>query len=225
MVGTMLRSYELWMVNMNDCHFVKQVYNELSKLDELGFTTWYSRALKLGQQYNIDLFNNDGDFKTYCKLFVENKFRENWELDVQNVNKNPILRTYAKIKTTFGIEKYLELVKNFRYRNAITKIRTSSHALEIEKGRHRNGGVKIPACQRLCKICNVQEDEIHFVMDCVMNVSERNTLLYNITADYSSFENLDKISKFKYLFYTENAQHLTWLGKFLHKSFIKRTNF
>ena len=130
-----------------------------------------------------------------------------------------------RLKPIFGIEKYLELVKNFRYRNAITKIRTSSHALEIEKGRHRNGGVKIPACQRLCKICNVQEDEIHFVMDCVMNVSERNTLLYNITADYSSFENLDKISKFKRLFSTENAQHLTWLGKFLHKSFIKRTNF
>ena len=107
----------------------------------------------------------------------------------------------------------------------MTKIRTSSHALDIEKGRHRNGGVKIPACQRLCKICKVQEDEIHFVMDCVMNVSERNTLLYSITADYSSFENLDKISKFKYLFSTENAQHLTWLGKFLHKSFIKRTNF
>ena len=76
--------------NMNDCHFVKQVYNELSRLHELGFTTWYSRALKLGQQYNIDLFNNDGDFKTYCKLFIENKFRENRELDVQNVDKNPI---------------------------------------------------------------------------------------------------------------------------------------
>ena len=101
------------------------------------------------------------------------KFRENWELDVQNVDKNPILRTYAKIKKTFGIEKYLDLVKNFWYRNAITKIRTSSHALE--KGRHRNGGVKIPACQKMCKICSVQEDEIHFVMDCVISVSERKT--------------------------------------------------
>ena len=197
---------------------MKQVYNEPSRLHELGFTTWYSRAWKLGQQYNIDLFNND--FKTYCKLFIENKFRENWELDVQNIDKNPILRTYAKIKTTFGIAKYLELVKNFRYGNAFTKIRTSSHTLEIE-----NGGVKIPACQWLCKICNVQEDEIHFVMDCVMNVSQSNTLLYNITADYSSFENLDKISTFKYLFSTDNAQHLTWLGKLLYKSFIKRTNF
>ena len=60
---------------MNDCHFVKHVYNELSRLHELGFTTWYSRAWKLGQQYDIDLFNNDGDFKIYCKLFIEKKFR------------------------------------------------------------------------------------------------------------------------------------------------------
>ena len=74
--------------NMNDCHFVKQVYNELSRLHELGLTTWYSRAWNLVHQYNIDLFNNDGDFKTYCKSFIESKFRENWELDVQNIDKS-----------------------------------------------------------------------------------------------------------------------------------------
>ena len=70
---------------MNDCHIVKQVCNELSRLHELGFTTWYIRAWQLVRQYDIDLFNNDGDFKTYCKSFIENKFTENWELDVQNI--------------------------------------------------------------------------------------------------------------------------------------------
>ena len=83
---------------MNDCHIVKQVYNGLSRLHELGFTPWYSRAWKLVRQYDSDLFNNDGDFKTYCKSFIENKFRENWEFDVQNIDKNPILLTYAKLK-------------------------------------------------------------------------------------------------------------------------------
>ena len=196
--------------DMNDHHIVKQVYNELSRLHELGFTTWCSRVWKVVQQYNIDIFHNDGNFKTYCQSSIENKFIQNWEFDVQNVEKNPILRTYAKIKTTFGIEKYGDSVRNFRYRNAITKIRTSSHSLEIEKGRHRKNGNKIPACQRLCQNCNVVEDEIHFVMDCTINLSERRTLFNNITADSSPFENLDRMSKFKYLFSTE--MHNTWHG-------------
>ena len=37
--------------DMNDHHIVKQVYNELSRLHEPGFTTWCSRAGKLVQQY------------------------------------------------------------------------------------------------------------------------------------------------------------------------------
>ena len=97
--------------------------------------------------------------------------------------------------------------------NAITKIRTSPHSLKIEKDRHRKNGGSIPACQRLCQNCNVVEDEMHFVMDCTINLSERRTLFNNATADYNLFENLDEMSKFKYLFSTENAQHLTWMGK------------
>ena len=93
--------------DMNDHHIVKQVYNELSRLHELGFTTWCSRVWKLVQQYDIDIFHNDGNFKTYCQSSIENKFIQNWAFDVQNVKKNPILRTYAKIKTTFGIENML----------------------------------------------------------------------------------------------------------------------
>ena len=58
-------------------------------------------------------------------------------------------------------------------------------------------------------------------MDCAIKLSER-TLFENITADYNPFENLDKMSKFKYLFSTENAQHLT-AGKILYtvKSLIQ----
>ena len=207
--------------DMNDHHIVKQVYNELSRLHELGFTTWCSRALKHVQQNNIDIFHNDGYFKTYSQSFIENKFIQSWEPDVQNVEKNPILRTYAKIKTNFGIEKYIDSVRNFRYRNIITKIRTNSHSLEIEKGRHRKNEGKIRTCQRLCKNCNVVEDGIHFVIACIINLSD---IFNNITADYNPFENLDKMSKFKYLFSTENAQHLTWLGKFLYTCFNKSIN-
>ena len=49
--------------------------------------------------------------------------------------------TYVKnvlFKDDFFTEHHLELITDFRYRTAITKLRCSSHALEIERGRHQN---------------------------------------------------------------------------------------
>ena len=46
------------------------------------------------------------------------------------------LRTYYTFKKKFEYEKYLALQGNFALRRNITKIRTSSHKLEIEAGRY-----------------------------------------------------------------------------------------
>ena len=55
----------------------------------------------------------------------------------------------------------MESITDFRYRTAITKLRCSSHALEIERGRYQNP--KVPRYLRLCLVCQVVEDEEHFV--------------------------------------------------------------
>ena len=68
------------------------------------------------------------------------------------------LDTYVKIKTNFGFEKYL-LCLSFEQRKLICRLRTSSHNLQIERGRYFG----IPRNQRLCTKCsmNVIEDEKH----------------------------------------------------------------
>ena len=50
-------------------------------------------------------------------------------------------------------------VLNFRYRQALSKLRCSSHSLEIETGRHNN----TPRTSRICEKCsmNVLENEYH----------------------------------------------------------------
>ena len=63
------------------------------------------------------------------------------------------------------MEPYPRLISNLRYRNALTRLRTSSHTLEIERGRYTTP--KTPVCDRLCRTCNVTEDEIHFILNCV----------------------------------------------------------
>ena len=47
----------------------------------------------------------------------------------------------------------------------ISKLRASSHILEIERGRYTKP--KVPPHLRLYKLCNV-EDEEHFVTECVL---------------------------------------------------------
>ena len=49
-------------------------------------------------------------------------------------------------------------------RKTIAKLRSSSHCLEIEKGRHKN----IPREGRWCNMCSdkVIEDEEHFLIKC-----------------------------------------------------------
>ena len=60
----------------------------------------------------------------------------------------------------FKFEPYLDIVKEPKYRKALTQFRTSSHNLNIETGRHFN----ITRNERICKNCQsgLIETEYHF---------------------------------------------------------------
>jgi Reverse transcriptase (RNA-dependent DNA polymerase)/Endonuclease/Exonuclease/phosphatase family len=53
-------------------------------------------------------------------------------------------------------------------RNTIARFRSSSHDLEVEKGRWKPKDMRIPRDARLCQCCSLQlvEDEMHFLFDC-----------------------------------------------------------
>ena len=59
---------------------------------------------------------------------------------------------------------YLIKMQNRKFRNALAKLRLSSHSLNIETGRHRN----IDRSNRKCSACNLNdiEDEFHFTLIC-----------------------------------------------------------
>ena len=77
-------------------------------------------------------------FKRAYKGAVSNKFIEDRNAELNDTQKNPLLRTYKQIKTEFTMEPYLDLVQNYRYPKAISSIKTSSHTLAVEYGRHHN---------------------------------------------------------------------------------------
>ena len=115
---------------------VRQVYNELLKLHQMGFVTWVTRVGDMVDTYSINIDDSPAKFKSECKRSVFGKFTHEWSEDVQNIQRNPILRTYCKIKEEFGMKTYLELIKNHKYRTAMAQLRTSSHTLAIEYGRY-----------------------------------------------------------------------------------------
>ena len=78
----------------------------------------------------------------------------------QKVFTSSALQFYREIKPTIDISIYLEKLTNVKHRNAISKIRLSSHNLNIELGRHR----QIERNNRTCPFCDLDEveDEYHF---------------------------------------------------------------
>ena len=88
------------------------------------------------------------------------------------------LRLYKLFKKNFEMESYLYGKLDKLEKKILSRIRLSSHNLEIESGRH----MKIPVEMRLCKSCNMQKvgDEFHFIMECPTFQKERSDLFSGI---------------------------------------------
>ena len=82
------------------------------------------------------------------------------------IRKNLANRVTCIIKTNFGFEKYLDLIKEPKNRRYITKFKSSSHKLKIESGRYTRPIT--PLNKRICDKCDKHEedDEIHFFNHC-----------------------------------------------------------
>ena len=103
---------------------------------------------------------------------------------------------------------------NFAYRY---RIRASFPDLEIERGRYRRP--KTDPKQRMCAWCLEVEDEEHFITRCQISAHERQILYTKVGSKHTAFQNLSNHDQFIFLMPCKDRLILTWLGKFLHKSF------
>ena len=96
------------------------------------------------------------------KELIITHFKENMNSRFSNVDEYPILRMYSTIENVHGFELYLKLITDYRYRNAVSKLRASSHTLEVERGRHTNPATELS--KRLCRHWHMLEDETYFIL-------------------------------------------------------------
>ena len=112
------------------------------------------------------------------------------------------------ISTRFGTEPYLSALKNIKFRIAISKLRTSSHALAIERDRYTNP--KTPVHEKLFPSCQKIEDECHFVMECKTNCDFREMFLNKLKDGNRNFAAISQRNTFVYIFTKEDNMSL-WL--------------
>ena len=153
------------VAGMPDSAIVKQVFMTLYNFYNQGFRTWVSNVKNIAEKYNCDT-NEPTAVVSDVKNKLNNFFVEHWWSRIQNSSRFPNLELYKNIKNDFHFETYLDLIKDSRYGNAITKIRSSYHPLEIERGRYTKP--KTPCSNRLCSRCKIIEDERHFILDCAL---------------------------------------------------------
>ena len=125
-------------------------------------SNWIRTIEKLLIIFEIQFSENKTKFKANNKKVCHLKYKEYWRNNLMNLD-TPRLYFYKKLKNSFGYEHYLDM-ENFHWRKSISKLRCSSHILQIEKGRHINQ----PREERLCKLCdmNEMETEDHLLIRC-----------------------------------------------------------
>ena len=205
--------------NLAPYKIVNQTYWELLKLLDYGFNTWVTKVLALAQKYDIDLNMNHGaKFKQYCKNRIINQFKNFWLTELQNIERNPILRNYNTFKLEFGMEKYRDMVTDKRYRTAITRLRTSTHTLEMELGRYTIPRTSVT--NRLCCVCKVVGNEENFLVSCEQYADLRDDK--KVAHRFNGFTTLSDHEKYIFLVKTGDPYILAWLGKQIAQSFVKR---
>ena len=144
---------------------------------------------------------------------------------IQSTSKLKVLNL---LKTLPGTEPYLTEVTNSKHRSAMTKLRLSSHRLEIETGRYTKP--KTDREERFCAFCKfkgkkVVEDEIHFLLACPMYDEIRENLLPSQKLNnhvwateekfvqiMSDFDNIKATAKYIYLAFAERQIKLDVLN-------------
>ena len=172
----------------------------------------------MAHRFQLDMESDISTFKKYAKTAIKSQFIDKWLKDINNINDNPLLRTYRLIKHDFGMEPYLNEVSNFKYRKSISKLRASSHTLAIEKLRHSK--IRPPFEQRLCRNCLLVEDEVHFLTKCDKYHEERVKLYNSLDLNYTS-ETRNDTELFKHILCSKNRSHLEKLGEYLYSCFKK----
>ena len=86
---------------------------------------------------------------------------------------------YLLYLNNFNYKPYLDLLESDLLRHSLTRLRTSSHRLEVEVSRCAKPE-RVPFEHRMCTNCNLLKDEYHFEVECQRHNDLRRNVMPNM---------------------------------------------
>ena len=183
------------------------------------------------ENYLSILSNTQEDGVSQANLLMKRLVDQFHQTSMASIQCSSKMKTLSLVKQTPGYESYLEVVKNPKHRKAMTKLRLSSHTLEIERGRYKKknknekndnkNNNKTEPEERYCLYCKslgtcIVEDEKHFLLHCPMSKELRENLL---PLALLANNNVNDENKFIQLLTNSDLQTL---AKFIYMAFENR---
>jgi hypothetical protein len=150
-------------------------------------------------------------FLKVLKQRVRDIYYQEWNGQINNSTR---ANTY-KLFSDLDFKMYLDTITIQKYRIALTKLRVSSHRLEIEVGRWHKPQ-PIPVNERKCKLCAKLEDEFHFILECPLYKQLRSTYIKPY------FYNRPNVLKFTELISSTNSKIIQNVSIYTFKAFELR---
>lgn len=197
-------AYKMMLADMeNKPNIVNWASNVKNLLSNLGF-------------YEVWLNQNVGNknaFLRELRIRLTDNFVQNWCSRITESSR----ANFYSLFSNFNHQLYLEKVNVLKFRIALTKLRVSSHRLEIEVGRWSRPN-RTPIDERKCFYCNKLEDEFHFLLECYLYKDLRKIYIHRY------FWNRPNMLKLRELMTTENKKTLVNLAIFTEKAFKLRSD-
>ena len=204
----------------NDNKYINLVYRMmLNDLESRQNTTnWASLVkhllLSLGF-HEVWLAQGVGNYNAFMTIFKQrltDTFIQNWHSRLYSSTRAVFYRSVA----VFQFQPYLEKINISKFQKVFSRLRMSSHRLEIEAGRWARPN-SIPLDEKKCRTCNAIEDEYHFVIECSLFKEIRSKFIHKY------YWKCPSMFKFVDLINSSNQKTTCNLSSFIFQAFKCRT--
>ncbi len=227
-VGQILRYWKK-LIDTDANRILKSAYNSEIEIHRNGGNSWVTliiTLLEISKSGNVGEIQDSSIYKEKVKEAGLKAKRAVNELyfnhNYGTIGRNSKLRTYAKFKTNFEMETYMQIEDMpFKCRQLFCAFRISCHDLEIERGRYQR--VPKPPEERICKLCKIQaETEEHFIVFCPEFTDKRTLLFKEIYKIEPEFQKMNNNTKFIFLMSSTNITIIRAVMTFIKDAYRER---